>query len=129
MERNEECKDDKCKESKCAWRIYGRWLSNISKWQIVSLNNKHTCKRVYKNSQATSTWLTNRYLQRIKDNPKWPISAFKRTIFTDLKLDVHEFQVYGARKKVIKLIEGNYKEQYWQLWDYCHIIMACNPNS
>ena len=76
-----------------------------TKQQIISLNSKYTCNRLYKNSQATSTWLAHRYSQRIRANPKLSVNALKKTILAQLKLEAGEFQVYRAKERPLRLLK------------------------
>ena len=71
-----------------------------------------------KNSQASSTWFTKWYLERIRDNPKWPIEAMMNIIDTNLRSSTKAGQVYWARSKPIEIIKDCYKEQYLQFFGF-----------
>ena len=44
-----------------------------------------------------------------------------------LTLEAGPHQVWRTRKIAIEMIEGDYKEQYWQLRDYSNVILKRNP--
>ncbi|XP_057478210.1 uncharacterized protein LOC130765725 [Actinidia eriantha] len=53
----------------------------------------------------------------------------KKTIKRDLMLDVSQNQVYRAKRKAFEIIQGNHREQYLRLWDYCEMVRRQNPGS
>jgi len=49
-------------------------------------------------------------LERIKDNPKWFVEAFRQTIDTELRLICNAHQVWRVKKIAIDMIEANYRD-------------------
>ena len=47
----------------------------------------------------------------------------------DFSLDVINQQMYRARRKAMRLIEGDGLEQSIKLWDYTNMLAAENPSS
>jgi hypothetical protein len=41
-------------------------------------------------------------------------------------VDVSKMQVYRARKRAAKSIQGSHKEQYQKIWDYCETLKETN---
>ena len=44
-------------------------------------------------------------------------------------IDVNRSQIYRTKRKALEMIQGNHKEQYNMLWDYCEMVRRSNPNS
>ena len=83
----------------------------------------------YKNHLATSTWLSEYYVERIRDNPSSDLVAMQKAMLRDLMLEVDIMKVYRAKKKGLHIIEGSHKEQYHKLRDYSKMILLKNPGS
>ncbi|KAI5314220.1 hypothetical protein L3X38_043396 [Prunus dulcis] len=59
----------KCKED-CKWRLYASLMQGENTYQIKSYTPKHSCSKGFHNKNITSTFLSQRYMSRIKDDPK-----------------------------------------------------------
>ncbi|XP_020082521.1 uncharacterized protein LOC109706127 [Ananas comosus] len=65
----------KCKKNSigqkisCGWRIHASWNAYEECFQIKSLQSEHKCGRQFKNNQATSSWIANKYLDQLGDDP------------------------------------------------------------
>lgn len=44
-------------------------------------------------------------------------------------MNVSDSQVYRAKRRALEAIEGNHKQQYWRLRDYCEMILRTNYGS
>ncbi|KAI8535722.1 hypothetical protein RHMOL_Rhmol10G0195600 [Rhododendron molle] len=44
-------------------------------------------------------------------------------------VEVTDSQAYRAKKRALEAIEGNHRQQYWRLWDYCEMIRRQNQGS
>lgn len=58
-----------CREERCDYRIYARWMSQEKTFQIRSCNPTHCCTRKYRNSIVNSKWIANRFLEQFKSQP------------------------------------------------------------
>ncbi|KAL3630451.1 hypothetical protein CASFOL_023435 [Castilleja foliolosa] len=127
-----------CKESQeskkegeigCKWRIHASWNDEESAFIIKTYNPDHGCSRVFENTQATSAVLSNMYIENLRDDPDWKLSAMQKAVNRELGIDVSTSKIYNAKKKAKKAIEGDFIEQYSLLWDYCNILKIRNPGS
>ena len=59
-----------------------------------------------------------KYMDELRLNPNWPMSAMKQRIRKELKLEASRSQIYRARKHAMYFIHGHDVEQYAMLWDY-----------
>ncbi|KAI5342123.1 hypothetical protein L3X38_009998 [Prunus dulcis] len=76
-----------------------------------------------------STWISKKYVDSLKSNPQWPVKSFKETVEKDYNTRVSRQQVYRAKDKALKLIEGRFNEQYSRIWDYCEELRKSNPGT
>ncbi|XP_075663102.1 uncharacterized protein LOC142632612 [Castanea sativa] len=61
------------------------------------------CKRTFKHSQVTSTYVTRKYLDGFNKNPDWEISGVKHRVMLDMSMDLSINQVYRAKRKANEL--------------------------
>ncbi|KAL3635141.1 hypothetical protein CASFOL_019688 [Castilleja foliolosa] len=78
-----------CKESQeskkegeigCKWRIHASWNDEESAFIIKTYNPDHGCSRVFENTQATSAVLSNMYIENLRDDPDWKLSAMQKAV-------------------------------------------------
>ncbi|MFQ6640474.1 hypothetical protein Gotur_015899 [Gossypium turneri] len=75
--------------SNCSWYIYSSRLHpndpTDQTWQIKSSNPKHTCSKVYKNKNITSTWLGQYYKDKFIVDPDYSLTSLRAKLMS-LKL-------------------------------------------
>uniref|UniRef100_A0A2N9EIL4 Transposase MuDR plant domain-containing protein n=1 Tax=Fagus sylvatica TaxID=28930 RepID=A0A2N9EIL4_FAGSY len=118
-----------CKKKRCKYKVYASNVKGEKSFQIKQMYLKHSCARSYKNTQVTSQWLANKYLETIRVNPEWLLKAFKYQVMNDFKVDVTKYKVYRAKRKAFEIIHGDYKESYGRLWDYAATLQKTNVGS
>ncbi|KAG5533218.1 hypothetical protein RHGRI_027431 [Rhododendron griersonianum] len=119
----------KCKND-CGWRIHASYFEDTTSFQIKSLKcHPCQCPRQYRIRHANSCWLSRTYIDRLRDDPNWKLSAIRKAAKRDHMVDMSDSQVYRAKRKALQEIEGNHRQQYWKLWDYCEMIRRTNPGS
>ncbi|XP_059658699.1 uncharacterized protein LOC132305031 [Cornus florida] len=118
-----------CK-NECGWKIYASKPEDEDCLIVKTYVTEHTnCLWFQTNSQASSSYLANKYLEQLRSNPKMPLQTLKRTIACELNIDVSEHKVKRAKRKALKVIEGDEAEQYGKMREYCQLICASNPGS
>ncbi|XP_012831102.1 PREDICTED: uncharacterized protein LOC105952133 [Erythranthe guttata] len=118
----------KCKQD-CGWRIHASPIGNTSTFQIKSFISEHKCGRVHENGHVNSRFLAEEYLDDLRDNHEIKVKSMKRKVRKDLNVDISRWQVYRAKHKVKKLVEGDIEKQYALLRDYCATVLHHNPGS
>ncbi|XP_020417204.1 uncharacterized protein LOC18781319 [Prunus persica] len=118
----------KCKEG-CKWRLYASLMQGENTYQIKSYTPKHSCSKGFHNKNITSTFLSQRYMSRIKDDPKIKKTTLQSEVHRELGYEVSTDQCYKAKRKAQTLIEGTYAQQYEKLWEYCEEIRQTNNGS
>ena len=59
-----------CKNG-CRWKCYASQISGELTFQIKTLTDDCTCPKSFKNSQATSAYVTKRFIEDFSKNPNW----------------------------------------------------------
>ncbi|KAL0381974.1 UNVERIFIED_CONTAM: hypothetical protein Scaly_0484700 [Sesamum calycinum] len=86
----------------------------------VQVKCKHdTCKWVERVSAANSKWLANKYKDKLRTDPKWPVDSMMSVMQKECKLLFSKFQMYRAKEKVAKMSAGSEEQQYGLLWRFC----------
>ena len=77
-----------CKDEHCNYRVYGSKVRDEMTFQIKTYNPNHTCTRAYKNSQLTSMWIAERYMETFKHDIQKPIVTLQQQIKGKWNVDV-----------------------------------------
>jgi predicted Rdx family selenoprotein len=115
-----------CKNEHCNYRVYGSKVRDEMTFQIKTYNLNHTCTRAYKNSQLTSRWIAERYMETFRHDIQKPIVTLQQQIKGKWNVDVSRMQVHRARKRAAENIQGSHNEQYRKIWDYCETLKEKN---
>lgn len=87
------------------------------------------CRPATRNRHVSTTWLAKRYLDTIRLNPDVPVEAFKQQVMKDLQVQISTPSAYRTKRKAMALIDGEHKDQYKDLWDYCLEVKRAMPDS
>ncbi|XP_020411996.1 uncharacterized protein LOC18788539 [Prunus persica] len=118
-----------CGDPDCEWMIYASKMQHENTLQVKTYVGEHTCTQLWENPTVKSTWISKKYVHSLKSNPQWPVKSFKETVEKDYNTGVSRQQVYRAKYKALKLIEGSFNEQYSRVWDYCEELRKTNPGT
>ncbi|CAL9009956.1 unnamed protein product [Prunus brigantina] len=114
----------------CPWQIYAAWKNPTYRSLVVKYYNlNHNCVRVFENTQASSKWLTKKFLPRIQSNPSMPPQSTVNAASSEFKVGISRMKAYRAKADALRMIKGSVAEQYAMLWDYCHELEDKNPGS
>ncbi|KAI5335722.1 hypothetical protein L3X38_025856 [Prunus dulcis] len=116
-----------CGDPDCGCMIYTSKMQHENTLQVKTYVGEHTCTQLWENPTVKSTWISKKYVDTLKSNPQWPIRSFKQTVEQDYNTRVSRQQVYRAKDKALKLIEGSFNEQYSRIWNYCEELRKSNP--
>ncbi|KAG8362936.1 hypothetical protein BUALT_BualtUnG0021500 [Buddleja alternifolia] len=61
----------------------------------------------------------NMRVYRFKSDPRRNVLGFREDVINEINCDVSKDQAYRAKRKALKMIEGDPDVQYTKLWDYC----------
>nr|XP_027103009.1 uncharacterized protein LOC113724289 [Coffea arabica] len=113
----------------CSWRIRATSIQDESTFQIKLPKGEHVCAREYQNKHATATYLSSKYQDKIRDNPKVDLMGLKNDIRRDLIINVSIAKVGGAKHKAKDMMLGMDMEQYQKLWSYATTVRDINAGS
>ncbi|BBH05957.1 hypothetical protein Prudu_017491 [Prunus dulcis] len=123
------CEGDKKQKVPCPWMLYASHVGKGPSTRIKTYVPRHTCGRRQRTKYATSSWLSKRFDEELRDNPNMKVTDFMKLIRKHYAIDVTEAQVYKAKSFAKKRIQGSIEEQYGKLWDYCEELKSNNPGS
>ena len=79
---------------------------------------RHDCHRAYNNHLVTSSYIANKYINKLRDDSYVKVDSFKKEIRRELTVDVSKWQLYKAKKKAREVIDWDMVDQYNRLVDY-----------
>ncbi|KAL0420975.1 UNVERIFIED_CONTAM: hypothetical protein Slati_3120400 [Sesamum latifolium] len=113
----------------CEWKVHALTMKDEYSFQVRQYHFKHNCGPVCSCKNVNSTWLSKRFEQEFRADPKRNIKGSKSDVVRDIRCHVSQSQAYRAKWKALKKIEGNPDDQYKQLWDYAGELQKTNPGS
>src|SRR6185295_3734929 len=78
----------KCEWQHCPWVCLLSRNSRTPSWQIVTLNDYHTCPPRRDNRLVTARRIAERYEKFIMANPSWRLDSMKSTVQEEMFADV-----------------------------------------
>ena len=126
---NEETKVSVHCKYECGWKVYASQILGELTFQIKTMVPTCTCRRTFKHSQVTSTYVAKKYLDDFNKNPDWAVSGVKYRVMQDVSMDLSINQVYRAKQKVREFILGDERLQYGKLRNYAKMIRVTSVGS
>lgn len=100
---------------RCTWRIHASQVNRTTIFQIKTLKGKHHCERDYTNRHATSTYLSRKFQEKVRDDPNCNLDGIiidSRRIFM---VNISDKKGYRTKRKAKEAVQGNDMEQYERL--------------
>ncbi|KAL0386070.1 UNVERIFIED_CONTAM: hypothetical protein Sradi_3001300 [Sesamum radiatum] len=119
----------KCLGDGCQWRLNALKLGGESTFQIREYNSKHKCARSFNVKNVNSKWLSAKYEDAFRTDPKRNVKGFRKDVIKEIRCHVSKNQAYRAKKKALNAIEGKAEDQFECLWDYAAELRSSNPGS
>ncbi|KAK4411346.1 hypothetical protein Sango_0207600 [Sesamum angolense] len=113
----------------CKWKIHATKLKNEETFQINLYQDEHTCPQVFNVRNVKTSWLSERYLQDFKSDPKRDVKGWRVDIMNQLRCHISRDQAYRAKRQALKKLEGSPEQQFTKLWDYAEELRRTNPGS
>ncbi|BFG20633.1 hypothetical protein CerSpe_069070 [Prunus speciosa] len=123
------CEGDNKQTVPCPWMLYASYVGKGPTTRIKTYVPRHICGRRQKTKYATSSWLSKRFDEELRDNPNMKVTDFMKLIRKQYVIDVTEAQVYKAKSFAKLRIQGSIQKQYGKLWNYCEELKSNNPGS
>ncbi|CAL8164391.1 unnamed protein product [Prunus armeniaca] len=96
-----------CGSGNCAFVLYASKIDKEeSTFVIKAIHAKHTCGRVDRLRYANSTWISERFCDKMRRNPNWIVGQLQDEVREHYTMNVTQNQVYRAKKLAKKVIQG-----------------------
>ncbi|KAL0399904.1 UNVERIFIED_CONTAM: hypothetical protein Sradi_2333700 [Sesamum radiatum] len=117
-----------CTGEDCQWKITAIKVKNECTFKINHYNSEHTCPQSFHVKNVKTSWLSEKYTQKFKSDPKRNVKGFRVDVMNELRCHVSKDQAYRAKRQALKKLEGP-EYQYTRLWDYAEELRKTNPGS
>ncbi|KAL7205086.1 hypothetical protein ACSBR2_018079 [Camellia fascicularis] len=101
-----------CGSRRCNWRIHASLFPDGLTFKIKSLGPDHTCVRVERNPEATSTGIVEKFIIILKGNPGMTLEAMHNELTENYGVEASRMQLYREKRKALEAIEGNHAASY-----------------
>jgi len=78
----------------------------------------HTCVKMTTNSEVTSTWITHKMGPQFRADLSMSYSVIAKRLMSKYGIKVKKHQMYGAKKKILKMVGGSHAKSYGKLRKY-----------
>ncbi|KAL0377895.1 UNVERIFIED_CONTAM: hypothetical protein Sradi_3095000 [Sesamum radiatum] len=96
-----------CTGEGCEWKIHATKIKNEKTFQINFYNSEHSCPQVFNVRNVKTSWLSERFLQDFKTDPKRNVKGWRVDIMNKLRCHVSRDQAYRAKRQALKKLEGS----------------------
>ncbi|XP_071912366.1 uncharacterized protein [Coffea arabica] len=96
---------------------------------IKTLKGEHHCGRDYSNRHATSTYLSNKFQAKVRDDSGCNIPGIVNETRRLFMLDISQKKAARTKQKALEALRGNDMEQCHKLRDYVATVKNFNPDS
>ncbi|KAK9214459.1 hypothetical protein WN944_006451 [Citrus x changshan-huyou] len=119
-----------CANKRCKWRIHASLMVDKISFMIKTIKGgAHTCIPLIKNPETTSKWVTEKLFGVIKSNPGISSSSIASVLLSRFGTATNRRRLYRAKKRVLKMCEGDYINSYALLNDYANVLLMTNNDA
>ncbi|KAE8808259.1 Protein FAR1-RELATED SEQUENCE 5 [Hordeum vulgare] len=98
------------KEHECEFFMCASRIAHERTFCINKCNMKHTCPASIENTKVTTKWLSKAVEPSLRVDPRTRVDALIKDSKVKFLVDVSRSVAYGARRKAIKVVQGDQKE-------------------
>ncbi|KAL0325440.1 UNVERIFIED_CONTAM: hypothetical protein Sradi_5113300 [Sesamum radiatum] len=91
-----------CTKDGCEWKIHASKKKDEQTFKIISYKFEHTCVQVFNVRNVSTKWLSERFLQDFKTDPKRNVKKWRVDIMNQLRCHVSRKQAYKAKRQALK---------------------------
>ncbi|KAL9422372.1 hypothetical protein AB3S75_034609 [Citrus x aurantiifolia] len=119
-----------CANKRCKWRIHASLMVDKISLMIKTIKGgAHTCVPLIKNPETTSKWVAEKLFGVIKSNPGISSSSIAYVLLSRFGTATNRRRLYKAKKRVLKMCEGDYINSYALLNDYANVLLMTNNDA
>ncbi|GKB38138.1 pentatricopeptide repeat-containing protein, partial [Tanacetum coccineum] len=116
--------------SNCPFRCYGKMMVTESSFQVISLNEEHTCVRNFKYGNLVNyKWIAKHFGHKIRQNPEIKLHEIVDLVLKNYKCIVSPSQCRYAKTKALNEGEITTEEHYAMIRSYGKEILDSNDGS
>jgi hypothetical protein len=120
----------KCASDGCSWRIHASPTPDGKTYKIKTYNHVHSCIRLPKNSNATSTWIATKLESKLKAEPNMSYASMSQELLDRYGIEpTNVTKLYRARNKVKQDNKGIHALSYNDLPAWAFSAFETNPGS
>jgi hypothetical protein len=128
--RNDTRRIDAVCKPKCPWFLKATKDSRSGGFAIRSCwQGQHTCQANWELKALTAPFLTQRFLDEIRDNQKMDMKTFAAKVQRQFNMCPNRWKLSRARKQALNIINGDEDAQFSLLLDYGQELRRSNPGS
>nr|GEV53090.1 pentatricopeptide repeat-containing protein [Tanacetum cinerariifolium] len=118
------------KSSNCPFICYGKMMVTESSFQVISLNEEHTCVRDFKYGNLVNyKWIVKHFGYKIRQNPEIKLHEIADLVLKKYKCMISPCQCRYAKTKSLNEGEITIKEHYAMIRSYGKETLDLNDGS
>lgn len=110
-------------EPGCRFYIWCSKIKGSDEAQIRVMLDDHLCTKPYQNNLVSVKYLTEKYGERIRQNPQWKVKEMQEVIRQELEVEVPRIKCSRVRKAALEGVLQSLKEHYSRVWDFGHELL------
>ncbi|XP_028770139.1 uncharacterized protein LOC114727614 [Neltuma alba] len=118
----------RCKK-KCGWLIIVSKVGGSMTFRVKTLGPKHTCGVTFNSRLATSKWVSDKIVDHMRMNKNSKLGDVVSIVKQNYMVQPSINKAFWARKIAKNTIEGDHKEEYNKLVNFCNEVKKRNPQS
>ena len=120
----------KCASDGCCWRIHASPTPDGKTYKIKTYNPLHSCIRITKNSNVTSTWIATKLDGKLKAEPNMSYASMRQDLLDNYGVEpTYVTKLYRARQKARQDSKGVHALSYNDLPAWAFSALETNPGS
>ncbi|KAJ9567808.1 hypothetical protein OSB04_003774 [Centaurea solstitialis] len=117
-------------QNQCKWRCYARLMKKEGSFQVISLDDVHTCSRNFKyGSLINYKWIGKEFGSMIRMNPDIKLCEITDLVIKKYKCMLTPSQCRRAKMWALTVYEKSLVEHYGLLRAYGDELLRSNPGS
>lgn len=118
-----------CKAIGCKWRIHASITESKVCFHIKTLKDEHTCIKVNRNKDVTSTRIGKELGEITMANEVFKVHALRQIVLQRTGLYIQDYTLYRAKKYALRRGKKKYARRYSKLHRYGYAVRARDPGS
>ncbi|TXG52551.1 hypothetical protein EZV62_021720 [Acer yangbiense] len=118
-----------CKSDGCPWRAHGSQTIDKKSFILKTLVDKHSCHRVYNNSEAKIKWIASRVESLVKSNPTVSAKLLGDLLLERYNVAVDIKKLYNVKHRLMSQLRSEHNNCFRYLRQYAYTLNQTNPGT